>query len=273
MRQLALVALALVCAGAAAQTLPHLGESGRADYREYQAARGHRAFALAPGGSWGWKAEAASRGDAEEGALASCQANTPQKCVLYDVDGKAVFDAKAWPRLWGPYADEAVARRAAVGRKPGERFPDLAFADAKGRKLSVGGLRGKVAVLHFWGSWCGPCRREMPDMQKLYESLKGRSDIAFTLMQARETFAVSQQWAAAQKLRLPFYDSGASGEMDAAFRLAGGGTIADREIAGRFPTTYVIDKRGIVVFSHVGPVHDWSQYRDFLLDAAARSGR
>lgn len=269
----ALLALALCWTAAAAQMPPHLGEPGRIDYRDYLAARNHRAFAVAPGGAWGWKAEAASRFEAEEGALAACQANTAQKCVLYDVDGKPAFDAKAWPRLWGPYADAAAARRAAVGRKPGDRFPDLAFADPKGRKLSVAGLAGKVAVLHFWGSWCGPCRREMPDMQKLYESLKGRPDIAFTLMQAREAFAVSQQWAAAQGLRLPLYDSGSTGETDAYLRTADGAKIADRAIAVSFPTTYVIDKRGIVVFAHVGPVPDWRQYRDFLLDAAARSGR
>jgi hypothetical protein len=92
-------------------------------------------------------------------------------------------------------------------------------------------------------------------------------------MQVREKFAVSKQWADTQSIRLPLYDSGATGEMDANLRLADGTQIGDRTIAASFPTTYVIDKRGIVVFAHPGPVHDWSQYREFLLDAARRSGR
>ena len=257
----------------AATAVPHLNDAGQADYREYLGARDHRAFAIAPGGAWGWKADAATRAEADETALAACQVNTRQKCVLYGVDGRPVFDAKAWPQLWGPYAGAAQARAAPVGRRVGERFPDIAFADAKGRRHSVAGLAGRVAVLHFWGSWCGPCRREMPDLQQLVESLKDRRDIVFTLLQAREKFAVSKRWADAQSLRLPLYDSGSAGETDAAFRRADGTPIGDREIAISFPTTYVIDKRGIVVFAHTGPVHDWSQYRDFLLDAARRSGR
>jgi hypothetical protein len=113
----------------------------------------------------------------------------------------------------------------------------------------------------------------MPDMQRLYESLKGRPDVAFTLLQVREKFAVSKHWADAQGIRLPLYDSGSTGETDAIIRLADGTTMGDRVIAASFPTTYVIDKRGVVVFSHTGPVPAWGEYRDFLLDAAKRSGR
>lgn len=268
-----LCATLLGAGAAAAQVPPHLGKPGLDDYRAYQSAHSHRAFAVAPGGAWGWKEDAATSEEAEAAALAACQANTAQKCVAYGLDGRVVFDAKAWPRLWGPYADATAAARAPVGRKPGERFFDLAFSDAEGRKLSVAALAGKVAVLHFWGSWCGPCRREMPDLQKLFESLRGRRDIVFVLLQVREKFADSHRWVEEQKLRLPLHDSGASGEADPLLRLAGGGSLRDRDIAASFPTTTVIDKRGIVVFSHVGPVADWSQYRDFLLDAAARSGR
>ncbi len=272
MKSARVLALAWYCAGAVAQTSPpHLGEAGQAVYRAYLGGRDHRAFAIAPGGAWGWKEEAGSREDAVAAAHESCQGNTRQKCVPYSLDGQPVFDAKAWTKLWGPYASAAAARRAPVGRQVGERFPDLVYADSG--KHTVAGLRGKVAVLHFWGSWCGPCRREMPEVQRLYESLKDHKDIAIVPMQVRETFAVARRWAEVQKLHLPLYDSGAIGDMDAKLRLADGSMLSDREIAASFPTTYVIDKRGIVVFSHVGPVPDWSQYREFLLDAARRSGR
>lgn len=255
-----------------AQTPPHLGAEGRADYAAYTAAPRHRAFAVAPGGAWGWIGDEAAAADAVEIALASCSAHTEQKCVLYSVDGKRVFDDRTWKRLWGPYADATTARLAAVGTQLGARFPDLAFAAADGRQLTLSQLRGKVVVLHFWGSWCGPCRREMPDLQKLFEAMKGRADVAFVLLQVREKAAVSRQWAAAQGLRLPFYDSGATAGKDGELRTADGAPIRDRELAMSFPTTYVLDKRGLVVFSHVGPVAEWPQYADFLADAAQRSG-
>jgi hypothetical protein len=49
--------------------------------------------------------------------------------------------------------------------------------------------------------------------------------------------------------------------------------MRDRELAKVFPTTYVLDKHGIVVYSNVDPVRGWNQYLPFLRDVAARSGK
>ena len=55
--------------------------------------------------------------------------------------------------------------------------------------------------------------------------------------------------------------------------LADGRKIQDRDIAAAFPTTYILDKHGIVVFSNIGPVSRWPQYLPLLRDVAARSGQ
>jgi hypothetical protein len=85
----------------------------------------------------------------------------------------------------------------------------------------------------------------------------------------REPFAVARDWARSQRLDLPLHDAG-GGET---FTLADGAMLPDRRVAGKFPTTYVLNKRGIVVFSHVGDASRWEEYTPFLRDAAARSGR
>jgi thiol-disulfide isomerase/thioredoxin len=274
MRQLWLLCLALLSWPAiSAPIVPHLGEDGHSEYEVYSFSTAHSAFAIAPGGAFGWTAEKVSQDDAEAEATARCQANTKQKCVLYALDGKVVFDAVTWPRLWGPYLSSEQARLAATGRSIGQRFPDLAFASPEGKSGNVSNLRGRVVILHFWGSWCGPCRREMPDMQKLYEKIRGRSDIALVLLQVREKFDVSQRWARAQGIKLPLFDSGATGEMDNRLKLVSGTTVFDRDLAANFPTTYVLDRNGVVVFSKVGPVAHWPEYLAFLNDAAARSGK
>lgn len=270
----ALAALFLAAAlPAQADEIPGLPPAGQAAYREYLAAPIHRAFAIAPGGAWGWQSAADSPDQAEDSAIETCRANTRQKCVLYASDGRVVFDAQSWPRLWGPYASAAEAARAAGGREPGRRLFDIAYRNAQGTPSRLGSLRGKVVLVHFWASWCAPCRKEMPELARLHGALKDRRDIAFVLLQIREPFAVARRWAADQHLELPLADSGSSGEDDAQLRLAGGGSIADREIARSFPTTYVLDKHGLVIFSHVGPVHDWRRYEAFLRDAAERSGK
>lgn len=45
--------------------------------------------------------------------------------------------------------------------------PDLAFADASGRKLSLSDFRGRSIVLNIWATWCVPCRKEMPSLDRL----------------------------------------------------------------------------------------------------------
>lgn len=48
--------------------------------------------------------------------------------------------------------------------------PDFELLDQNGQKRRLSDYRGKVVFLNFWATWCPPCRREMPDIQALYES-------------------------------------------------------------------------------------------------------
>ncbi len=253
--------------------VPHLDAHGKAGYRQFLATPSPRAFAVAPGGAWGLSTEAGTTELAEQEALANCQANTAQRCQIYARDLEVVFDTTAWTRSWGPYRSADEAGRSPIGTKLGTRFPDIAFADAKGKAIKLSDLRGKVVVLHFWGSWCPPCKREMPDLARSIGRLGQAGDIRFVLLQVREDFISARRWAASLGKRLPLYDSGMKGSRDSVLKLADGGHIGDRDIAKAFPTTYVIDKHGIVVFAHVGPVARWESYLPFLRDAAARSGK
>ena len=266
-------ALVLPPAAGAQDRVPQLAERGQQEFRRFLAADPHRAFAIAPGGAWAWTADAETPEAAARSALERCEKHTPYRCVIYQVDQRLTFDAREWHTLWRPYAGASQALSAAVGQKRGERFPDLAFRDGAWRATNLSAWRGSVVVLHFWGAWCAPCRREMPDMQKAAARLAERADIAFVLLQVREPFSASRAWARDRGIELPLFDSGARDALDDHLRTRDRGVLRDREIARQFPTTYVLDKHGIVVFSHVGPIERWSEYEPFLRDVAERSGR
>lgn len=252
--------------------VPHLDDRGQADYANFLAAATHRAFVIAPGGTWVWHAEMPSAEMALEAALQDCRRYTEQQCVPYALDDRVVFDAAAWPLSWGPYLTAKEADAASVGMRRGQRFPDILFQSPSGTPGKLSDLRGKVVVLHFWGSWCPPCQREMPDLQKLHGQFENTKDVAFVLLPVRESLATARQWADHRDIRLPIsYGGDATGQSEA-FLLADGDTLNDRQLAKAFPTTYILDKHGVVVFSRIGPVARWQEFAPFLQDAAAKSG-
>ena len=56
----------------------------------------------------------------------------------------------------------------------GKQFPDFSEMDLAGKPLSVAGFKGKVLLVDFWATWCGPCIRELPSVKKTYEKHQGK---------------------------------------------------------------------------------------------------
>ena len=248
---------------------PLLDEAGLAGYRDFLAGGHHRAFAIAPGGAWAWVSDMPDPDVAESEAIRACSGFTNQNCKIYAIDGQVVFDRDAWAASWGPYAAAEEAADRPVGTVRGTRFPDLVLMNPEGVSIQLSALRGKVVFLHFWGSWCAPCQFEFPELQALYDSMKGDEGIAFVFVQSREDIARSRRWAEQRKFAMPFYDSGARGPSDHAFAAADGGTVDDRNVAPIFPATYVLDSHGLILFSQFGPQSRWTEYEPLLRHAAA----
>jgi thiol-disulfide isomerase/thioredoxin len=57
---------------------------------------------------------------------------------------------------------------------PGQEMPDFAFVDLDGGKHKLSDYRGKIVLLDFWGTWCGPCIAEMKELDPLYEKYRAR---------------------------------------------------------------------------------------------------
>ncbi len=63
----------------------------------------------------------------------------------------------------------------------GMMAPDISLPDPKGKMHSLSGLRGKVVLLDFWASWCGPCRRANPHVVEMYKKYKSKGFEVFSV--------------------------------------------------------------------------------------------
>lgn len=123
-------------------------------------------------------------------------------------------------------------------------MPVLQFADAEGRDLSLADFRGKVVLLNVWATWCTPCRREMPTLDRLQAKLGG-SDFEVLAL------SVDAQGIAAIE---PFFDE--IGVKALRIYIDRTGKAAQALSIVGLPTTLLIDRMGRERGRMVGPA-EW----------------
>jgi thiol-disulfide isomerase/thioredoxin len=65
------------------------------------------------------------------------------------------------------------------------QMPETVFTDKSGRELTLKNFRGKIVLLNFWATWCGPCVREMPSLERLHTMLQGNDFTVIALSEDR----------------------------------------------------------------------------------------
>jgi len=78
---------------------------------------------------------------------------------------------------------------------------DFTLTDLDGKPWTLNELRGKVVVLNFWATWCPPCRKEMPDLQALYQQFKEQGLVILAI--SDETAGKVRPFIAEQKVTYP----------------------------------------------------------------------
>ena len=121
---------------------------------------------------------AARRRPLTRSALAAVAAAAAGLAAVYGMGGFGRNDADAacrpaaeTARRIAPLARGEVAA-VAVAREP-RRVPELAFLDGSGDRKTLGEWRGRAVLLNLWATWCVPCRKEMPALDRLQARLGG----------------------------------------------------------------------------------------------------
>jgi thiol-disulfide isomerase/thioredoxin len=126
-----------------------------------------------------------------------------------------------------------------AGPRRGEELPDLRLAGLDGSLLETRALRGRVLLLNAWATWCPPCRREMPALQRLSEAMRGSPVLVAGLTVDRDLNLV-REFLLTHRITFPQY-------VDPDMALAKGVL----RVVG-FPETFVVGRDGRLAARLVG---------------------
>jgi thiol-disulfide isomerase/thioredoxin len=128
----------------------------------------------------------------------------------------------------------------------GELLPDFSLTDLQGEKHSLSSYRGKVVMVNFWATYCGPCIKEMPSLQRLKQKMAGKPFIILAVDMAEEKHDV-QAFLTQHQIKIDF-----------PVLLNPEGNVVEEWMITAVPTTFVIDPKGTIRYALFGGI-EWDK--------------
>jgi thiol-disulfide isomerase/thioredoxin len=120
----------------------------------------------------------------------------------------------------------------------GAPAPGFQLGSADGRAVDLAALRGKVVMINFWASWCGPCRKEMPILEQLNKQYRGKG-LALIGVNVEPDSKAAMNWLKETPVSFPIlFDT--DSKVSKLYQVAG------------MPNTVIVDRRGTVRYIHRG---------------------
>jgi thiol-disulfide isomerase/thioredoxin len=124
--------------------------------------------------------------------------------------------------------------------KNGAAAPDFSFEIKPGQAKKLSDLKGKVVLLNFFATWCGPCRQELPHLEKeVFEKYNSNKDFELLIFGREQNWKTVDSFKVANHFSMNFYPD----EGRKIFSVYAGQNI---------PRNFLIDKSGKVVYTSVG---------------------
>lgn len=139
-----------------------------------------------------------------------------------------------------------------------EALPELTFNDADGKALTLAAFKGKTVLLNLWATWCAPCRKEMPALDRLQKALGSDKFEVVALSVDRNGTEAAKKFLAETKVETLRFFIDPTTRATSTLKAVG------------MPTTILIDKEGREIGRLVGPAEWDSADAKRLIEAALR---
>jgi thiol-disulfide isomerase/thioredoxin len=141
--------------------------------------------------------------------------------------------------------------------EPGKAAPETVCVDLDGKKVKLGDLKGKVVVLDFWFTQCGPCRQMIPHTRELVKRLNGKPFVFVSVSVDREKESLTKFLAKEPMPWAHWWD--------------GEGAAAEQWNVEGYPTVYAIDHTGVIRNKTLGYDPDASKKLDALIEELVKA--
>ena len=120
-----------------------------------------------------------------------------------------------------------------------KKAADFSLKSADGKSYELKKYRGKVVIVNFWATWCGPCRKEIPDFIEAYKKYKDKGLVIIGISVDKDGWSAVPPFIEESKINYPI-------------------VLANEQVVETYggieaiPSTFIVDKNGYIADQHIG---------------------
>ncbi|MCX6141662.1 MAG: TlpA disulfide reductase family protein [Ignavibacteriales bacterium] len=120
-----------------------------------------------------------------------------------------------------------------------QKAANFSLKSADGKSYELRKYKGKVVIVNFWATWCGPCRKEIPDFIEVYKKYKNKGLVIIGISVDKDGWSAVTPFVEESKMNYPVV-------------LANQKVVENYGGVEAIPTTFIVDKKGYIADQHTG---------------------